>query len=176
MYLYQYKGEQKKLIDMITESTLFKALSSPKILFGTLLFSMTQIPELIEKYIFGDLGFAKWLVLVLILDLVTGVTKVWVNEGYKKVTSKGLRDTVSKCIQYGALLIVTHILTHFEIKEKVILGHLEWLNKLTFEFLIFIECKSVYENIVKINPRLDIISVMVDKGKEILDILKVKNN
>ena len=174
MYIFQYKGQTKELLDMFTHSLLFKSLTSPKLVISTLFISFTNIPDIIEKYLFKDLGFAKWLVIVMCLDLITGITKVWVLEGLKNVTSKGLRDTVSKCIQYGAFLIITHVLTHFEVDGEVILGRWEWFQKLAFEFLIFIEIKSVYENITAINPRLDFITVVVDKGKEILNLLKTK--
>lgn len=176
MYIFQYKGQSKELLDMFTGSLLFKAISSPKMILTTLLFSLSTIPDFIEKYIFGDFGFAKWLIVTMMIDLLTGITKVWVNEGLKKVTSKGLRDTVSKCIQYGAFLIITHILTHFEVNGEVIFGKWDWLSKLAFEFLILIEIKSVYENLTAINPRLDFINILAEKGKDLLDLLKTKKN
>lgn len=137
-------------------------LLNPKILFGVLLFDLTNVSIFLKKYIFSDWSFLKWLIIVMILDLITGVTKIWVNEGLKSITSRGLRDTVSKIIQYGAFLIVTHVLTHFEIGGQVYTDY-NWINKIAYEFLIFIEIKSVYENIIKINPKLDFITYLKNK-------------
>ena len=119
--------------------------------------------EWFSKYIFSDLSFLKWMTIVMMIDLITGITKVWKNEGRSKVTSKGLRDTVSKCIQYGSFLIITHILTHFEIDGKIALPNMDWINSMAYKFLLIIEIKSVYENIVAINPKLDFMSSLIDK-------------
>lgn len=171
MYIVQYKGKDREITDMILQSTLFNCLTSPKLLISTVLLFWSSIPDFIEKYLLSDIGFGKWLVLTMVIDLATGINKVWTNEGISQITSKGLRDTVSKCIQYGSFLIITHILTHFEIGGQVILKNLDWLLKLAFEFLIFIEIKSVYENIRDTkSSRLDFISELVKKGKEILNL------
>ena len=172
MYIYQYKGQYKEFTDMILQSSLFKCLTSPKLLISTVLLFWSGIPDFIEKYLLSDIGFGKWLVLTMVIDLATGINKVWTNEGISQITSTGLRDTVSKCIQYGSFLIITHILTHFEIGGQVTLKNFDWLLKLAFEFLIFIEIKSVYENIrdTTKSSRLDFISELVKKGKEILNL------
>ena len=107
----------------------------------------------------------------MILDLLTGVGKVIKQEGYRAVTSKGLRDTVSKCIQYGGFLIITHILTHFEVDGQSRMQHVRWINKLAYEFVILIEIKSVYENIVAINKKFDFINEYI---KKIIKALPIK--
>lgn len=172
MYLYQYKGQHLELQDMILQSTLFKCLTSPKLVFTVILVYLTGVLEFIQKYLLADISFGKWLVLAMMIDLLTGVCKVWITKGWRIITSKGLRDTVSKCIQYGSFLIITHILTHFEIDGQVMFSKLDWLQKIAFEFLILIEIKSVYENITAINPRLDFVSYLVDKGQAIVKIFK----
>lgn len=171
MYIYQYKGQSKEFSEMILQSTLFKSLTSLKLFASTVLLFYSNIPDFVEKYLLSDIGFGKWLVLTMIIDLATGINKVWVNEGASQITSKGLRDTVSKCIQYGSFLTITHILTHFEINGHVVLTNLDWLLKLAFEFLIFIEIKSVYENIRDTQSiRLDFISELIKKVKEVLNL------
>ncbi len=169
MYVLQYKGTSKELSEMILQSTLFKCLTSPKIVLGVCLVSLSGVPDFIQKYLLADLDFGKWLILTMSIDLLTGLNKVWSNDGLSAITSKGLRDTVSKCIQYGSFLIVTHILTHFEIGGEVIFKNYAWVTKLAFEFLIFIEIKSVYENIRDTNSsKLEFLSTLAKKAVEIL--------
>lgn len=134
---------------------------------------LSFIGAFINKYIFSDMGYLKWLVIAMIIDLITGITKVWVTQGWSCITSKGLRDTVAKCVQYGGFLIITHVLTHFEINGQVQISGMSWLNKLAYEFLILIECKSVYENIVRINPKLDFVKMVLEK---VSGYLKNKDN
>lgn len=148
----------------------FKILSSLcNVKFWTLfiLLDITSVFKFFEKYIFADIGFLKWLAIAMIVDLITGVTKVWVTQGPKFITSKGLRDTIGRVIQYGSFLVITHVVTHFEIGGQANTTFI-WLNKVAYEFLILIECKSVYENIVKINPKLDFVSTAVDKVRKLL--------
>src|ERR1700761_3122949 len=116
---------------------------------------VTYIAALFEKYIFSDIGYLKWLLIAMTVDLATGITKVWTNDGWRHITSRGIRDTVSKGIQYGSLLVITHVLTHFTIGGEVLNSGFTWVNKTVYEFLILIETKSVYENLVRINPKLD---------------------
>lgn len=146
---------------------LFSSLGSVKFWSLFILLDVTSVLSFFEKYIFADIGFLKWLAIAMIVDLITGVTKVWVTKGSKFVTSKGLRDTVGKVIQYGGFLVITHVVTHFEIGGQADTTFI-WLNKVAFEFLILIECKSVYENIVKINPKLDFVTVVIDKVRKLL--------
>lgn len=139
--------------------TFLKALGNMHIWIATLFLQIpSPLRQFTDKYIFKDTGFLKWLVIAMILDLITGVTKAYKQGGIKNITSKGLRDTVKKCIQYGALLIVTNVLTHYEIDGVAAIGGMMWLNKLAMEFILIIECKSVYENIVAIDSSFDFVS------------------
>ena len=167
MYLLNHRSND--LIEDIIDSKLMKILVQPKVLLGVMLFGLTDVPVLIEKYIFSDLGFLKWLVLLMGIDFITGVAKVWKNEGLTAVTSKGFRDTVSKCIQYGAFLIVTHAMTHFSINGEVVFKDFLWLDKIAFEFLILIELKSNIENIQAINPRLHYLGDIAERTIIILE-------
>lgn len=124
---------------------------------------LTGVFVFVQKYIFADIGFLKWLVIAMIIDLATGITKAWVLTGWQSISSKGLRDTISKCVQYGSFLIITHVLTHFEVDGKVGMQGMQWMNKLAYEFLILIEIKSVYENLIRINPDLDFVKFLVEK-------------
>jgi phage-related holin len=120
------------------------------------------IGALIQKYIFSDTEYLTWLLIAVMLDLITGITKVWVNRGLSHVTSRGLRMTVIKFIQYGAFLIITHTLANFTVNGQHV-SPLAFIENWAYSLLILIEAKSVYENIVAINPKLDFIKPLIDK-------------
>jgi hypothetical protein len=151
--------------------TLLAYITNMKIWIAAALLQVSPINNFISKYIFSDYNFLKWLVIVMILDLITGITKIIKHQGMKAVTSKGLRDTVSKCIQYAAFLIVTNVLTHYEIDGQPAMSNMTWLSKLAYEFILLIEIKSVYENIVAYDARFDFMAKIV---KKIIDMLPTK--
>lgn len=153
---------------------IFSNLTNLKLMVCMIFLEVTGVFNFINKYIFSDMSYLKWLVIVMILDFITGVTKAWVNGGLKSVTSKGLRCTVSKVVQYGSFLVVTHVLTHFEIGDKANMNY-AFISKFAYEFLILIEIKSVYENIVRIDPTLDIESYLRNKIMSILKKESFKN-
>lgn len=128
-------------------------------------FTLLQIAWL-KKFLFSDMEYLQWLFVVVAIDLITGLTKAWVNK--EEITSKKLRDSVGKIIQYGAFLIITHVLTNFTFDGQKF-DQVTWIGKMGFTFLILVEIKSVYENIIAINPRLDVISSI---SKKILAALK----
>lgn len=151
--------------------TLFAALMNIKIWCAALLLQINPISDFVGQYLFSDFQYLKWLVISMVLDLLTGIAKVVKKEGWKAVTSKGLRDTVVKCVQYGAFVVITHVLTHFQIGGEQQMGNMEWLTKLAFEFIILIEIKSVYENIVAVNSKFDFVAQLV---KKLIDLLPKK--
>lgn len=107
----------------------------------------TPLFDFVNKYVFSDWVFFKWLTVVVALDFITGVTKAWSKR--MDITSRGFRDTVMKLIQYGAFIIITHVMTHFEVGGKASIDF-SWLNNVAYTFLILIEIKSVLENIIEI--------------------------
>ncbi|MGC4058186.1 MAG: phage holin family protein [Chitinophagaceae bacterium] len=115
-----------------------------------------------QKYIFHDIEYLKWLMILVALDLLTGITKVWAKEGFNAITSKGMRMTIVKFIQYGAFLVVTNVLTSFTINGKEA-SPVAFVGDWAFILLILIEAKSIYENIVYMNPKLDFINSIIQK-------------
>lgn len=124
------------------------------------------INDFITKYIFSDFTFLKYLAIAVVIDLITGIAKAWAKK--EAVTSKGLRDTIVKFIQYGSFLIITHVLSSFEVNGQPV-SNMAWISKLAYEFIMLIEIKSVYENIVAINPKLDLFEKVF---KKIADAIK----
>ena len=116
-------------------------------------FIATPIMTFTEKYLFADWQFLKWLMLFMLLDLITGVTKAWHLK--QAITSYGFRRTVIKAVQYGVFLIVMHILDNFEVDgERVEL--FGWIVTGAYSFLMGIEGKSILENIATLDKRFDI--------------------
>jgi len=142
---------------------LMSHLLNAKLWFLFLSIDVTFFWPFVNKYLTSDVGYIKWLGVAMAIDLITGITKVVVTEGYKAVTSRGIRDTVTKAITYGAFIIITHLVTHFEVKGEVVNNGWSWIDAKVCEFLMIIEGKSVYENIIKISPSLDFIKYLVDK-------------
>lgn len=121
--------------------------------------------DLFTQYIFSDIEYLKWLFLAVLIDLITGLTGAYVNK--IEITSKGLRDTVGKTVQYCSFIIVTHLLSSFTVGGEGFLD-LKEISTLSYKFLILVEVKSVYENILKINPKLDFINSILSKLKTLI--------
>ena len=104
--------------------------------------SITPLAVYFEKYIFADYEFAKWLIILMGLDLITGITKA-VNEK-RAITSYGLRRTIIKIIQYFSILILVHVLLNVIIGD-VHLSVFSWIQDLTFIYLIITESISILD-------------------------------
>jgi uncharacterized protein YacL len=114
----------------------------------------------VQKYLFDDVEYLKWLIVAVSIDLITGIAKVWLKEGYKAVTSKGVRMTVTKFIQYGGFLIITHVLANFTVNGAKA-SPFAFVKDWGYILLLLIEVKSVYENLVAIDNRMDFIKPLI---------------
>jgi uncharacterized membrane protein len=96
-----------------------------------------------------------WLGLAMILDLITGVSKAIRNNVPR--TSTGFRQTVVKFIQYGGAIAIGIILANISEFNKD--ESSEWIYKYFSNtmllFMIYIEIKSVFENLIEISPDSD---------------------
>lgn len=109
----------------------------------------TGVYTFFVKYLYSDVTFLKWFLVVFLLDLITGTTKSIVQK--QMVTSYLLRRTCLKGVQYFSFLILSHALVNFTVEGQQYI-ELSWLPKLCATYAILIEAKSVYENIEVINP------------------------
>jgi len=116
-----------------------------------------------QKYVYSDWNFLAFLLVLMFLDLVTGVVKAW-KKG-KFITSTGFRDTVIKVFQYGIFLIVIHVLISFQINGETV-ALLNYADEAGYTFLIVIEAKSIFENLQSINPKLDL-TIIIEKLKAV---------
>lgn len=88
---------------------------------------------------------------LLVLDLLTGVTKSVLAK--KAVTSRGFRQTLVKFIQYGSALMIGIVLSIMaEVKSMGLLEQLvPYLNDGMASFIIYIEIVSILENLIEMN-------------------------
>lgn len=117
----------------------------------------------VEQYVYRDWEFLKYLMVLMVIDLLTGVVNAVKRS--EAVTSFGLRRSAIKLIQYGVFLIVMHILSTFTINGEVQTAY-HWVTQGGYIFLIGVEAKSILENIAKLDDRFDIGS-FIEKIKEV---------
>jgi len=131
--------------------------------------SFTALWAYVDKYMFSDFERLHVLVLIMLLDFCTGVTRSWVQG--REITSKGFRESIGKVVQYGAFLIVTQLLVSIHVAGEVIksvgIANPETLITFSYMVLIITEIKSVYENITGINPKLDIVGKLSKRLAEL---------
>lgn len=129
---------------------------------------ITMIWHFINKFIFHDWEFLGFLVVVMALDLITGMRKAYILKQF--ILSKGLRKTVNKAIQYFSFLIICHVLASFEVDGKSY-HFLDWLPKVSCVYLILVECKSVLENIYGIDQHFNV-KFFINLVKELIRVNK----
>ena len=125
---------------------------------------MTTGLAFIEQYIYRDWEFLKYLLVLVVVDLFTGVLAAM--KAKVAVTSFGFRRSVLKLIQYGVFLIVMHALGSFSINGEVQTIY-HWISQAGYIFLIGIESKSILENLGKLDERFDV-GTFIDKIKSVL--------
>lgn len=111
---------------------------------------LSPIVDLIEKYIFKDWEFLKFLVVLIIVDTLIS----WVfHLKQKDFSSKGFGMILTKIFVYGCLLIVAHVLGEYTIDGQTTTTF-TWFRSLMSTALIVRESISIVENSGKINPNL----------------------
>lgn len=119
-------------------------------IFLSLPLSLVSTTPFIEKYIFNDWEFLKYLMILVILDTLIS----WAYHlKIKDFSSKGFSMILTKLLIYSSILIVAHIIGNFTIKG----GNVEiytWFNSVACNALIIRESISIIENAAKINPNL----------------------
>lgn len=131
---------------------------------------LTPVLCFIQEYLYNDWNFLSSLLILMALDIVTGVAKAY--KLGKIVTSTGLRDTLIKVFQYGVSLIVIHILVSFQIDGEEV-SILDYADEAGYTFLIVIEAKSIFENLHVVDGRVDFTGI-IDKLKTMLPTKKDK--
>ena len=109
---------------------------------------LTPLLEVIEKYVFGDWEFVKFLVVAMALDTVLGFVKHWIR---KDISSKAWGMISRKVVIYAAVLILAHIMCNFKIGNQVVESFI-WFRYFACSALMVREAISIIENIEAISP------------------------
>lgn len=110
---------------------------------------LTPIVGFLEKYMFSDWEFVRFLVILVAGDTFLGFVKAWRNH---KVHSKGFAQIFFKLIAYMSVLILTHVLTHYKVNDNPANIFL-WFDDMAYAAMIVRESISILENIGAIYPR-----------------------
>ena len=96
-----------------------------------------------------------WLGIAMVLDLLTGIAKAIKKEIPR--TSTGLRQTVVKFIQYGGAISIGIILANVSEYQKDSSSQIiyKYFSNSMLLFIIFIEIKSILENMIEVSPDSD---------------------
>lgn len=109
----------------------------------------------IEKYIFSDWNFIVYILIAMIFDILTALIKVYIKEGGNHITSKGLRQSVVKAIQYFVFLITIHWITNIHVQGERIEIY-DWIIPVAYTFLMVIEIRSIWENLTGMGNGFDL--------------------
>ena len=109
---------------------------------------VTPILGAIDKYIFGDWEFVKFLVVVMVLDTVLGLVKHIIR---KDVSSKAWGMISRKVIIYAAVLVLAHVMCNFKIDGEVVESFI-WFRNFACSALMVREAISIIENVEEICP------------------------
>src|SRR5579885_3179777 len=105
------------------------------IVYTMLGWTFAPIVEFINKYVYNDWEFLKFLFVITSVDTMLGFVKAIKK---KQVSSKGFSMIFNKIIIYSAALIATHTLVHFTIdnQAQVVFG---WFDSVVFSAIIIRE-------------------------------------
>ncbi len=112
--------------------------------------TLSPITNFINKYIFSDWEFLKFLFVICSVDTMLGFFKAM---KHKEVSSKGFGMIFKKIIVYSSALVVTHVLMNFTINNKgqILFG---WIDSMIFSAIVVREAISIFENIAAIDDTL----------------------
>ena len=126
------------------KSDLITTLVDGKILaFG---FSMGLILSFIKTYIFSDMKYLIWLVIVVLLDSLSKIYSLWFIEKTKPSLQELINKFLNKTFRYTIYLISTFALINFEVDGKK-MEFLQSFNVIIYGILIVKEVNSVMQNL-----------------------------
>jgi phage-related holin len=111
---------------------------------------LTPVLALVEKYLFDDWNFLSSLGVLILVDTVFGVQHHWVLH---TISSRAFSRLFTKCFIYLGLLVLTHVLTTFQVhgKPQVLFS---WFDTFMYSCMMAREGLSILEHVAGIEPRL----------------------
>ncbi len=134
----------------------FKNLNNMNLLFSPdyllLSLSLAVVMQFVEKYLFNDWTFLKFLIVLIMLDTALGFINNW-KRG--TISSKGFGDIFYKLLVYSSVLITGHVIMYFTVHgEHVSIKGSSFFDDILMSGMILRESISIFENIAKIRPNL----------------------
>lgn len=111
---------------------------------------VAPVLEFIEKYVFGDWEFVKFLIVLVVIDTALGFIKHFIAHD---ISSRAFGMIARKLLIYASVLIVTHVLATFSVGGEPV-GCLVWFRYFACAALMVRESISVLENCETICPGL----------------------
>lgn len=108
------------------------------------------ISPFINKYVFSDWDFLPFIVILVIVDTVTGI---WKSVKKNDFSSYAFGAVLTKVILYALYFVVIHNLTNFSQNDFVI-TLFTWVQQLGYAAIIVREAVSIIENMGIISPGL----------------------
>jgi len=126
------------------------ALSAKTILSLRVAVVLTPVLIFIERYLFNDWNFLAYLGVLIAVDTIFGVQHHWVKHS---ISSRAFSRLFTKCGIYVGLLVLTHVLTSFQVhgKPQVLFA---WFDTFMYSCMMAREGLSILEHIAFIEPRL----------------------
>lgn len=111
---------------------------------------LTPVLVFIERYLFDDWNFLSSLGVLILVDTVFGVQHHWVKH---TISSRAFSRLFTKCGIYLGLLVLTHVLTHYQVqgKPQILFA---WFDTFMYSCMMAREGLSILEHIAYIEPRL----------------------
>ena len=130
------------LLTLLTTSKWFQSLALGVVL--------TPVLAIVQKYIFADWEFLRYLGVLIVVDTVLGVQRRWVA---RTISSRGFSRLFTKSGIYLALLVLTHVMSSFTVHGEVNV-FFKWFDTFMYSCMMAREALSILEHAALIEPRL----------------------
>ncbi|QIX60873.1 phage holin family protein [Hymenobacter sp. BT18] len=112
--------------------------------------ALSPLALLVRQYLFDDWQFLGFLFTLIMVDTGTGLLRSWRQ---RNVSSRAFSRIFLKVIIYLAMLVLSHIMTHFTVhgEQNVIF---KWFDTFVYSVMMAREALSLLENLAAIEPTL----------------------
>lgn len=123
-----------------------------------MLISIPTLPvmDAVEKYVFADWEFLKFLTIAVVIDTLLGYYKHWKAKTLSSIGSNGL---IEKFVLYSIVLVISHVMANFTVGGEPMPGA-KYFTWLAYSGMMIREVLSVFENLGEICPTLPIKGIL----------------
>jgi hypothetical protein len=126
-----------------------RLLNAKSILAFKLALATSPVMFVIEKYIFRDWEFLRWVIILICLDLIWALRVAWKK---RNISLRGFEKSGEKLAQYATLLILGHVLLHVKSANEPITV-LSYFTLIIHTYIVSREILSILEKQILINPK-----------------------